>query len=98
MPAEQARLSKRLGVRDRWFVGLVAGLVLVGTPVAIVLGANTSPRVPPGCVTTIVPHVMGGATRTYCGAAAVAFCRRSASLGSEPSSQCSKLGVKPRRS
>jgi hypothetical protein len=91
MPAESARLFKRLGVRDRWFVGLATAAVVVGTPLAIVFGANTSPHVPAGCVTTIVPHLTGGATRTYCGAAAVEFCRRSQAKGAGPAAQCAKL-------
>ena len=91
MPAETKRLHKRIGLRDRWFLALVTGVVLVCAPTAIVVSAHSSPQLEPGCVTTIRAHFMGGATVKYCGSRAVTFCREQAAEGKHVPSQCEKL-------
>jgi hypothetical protein len=65
MPAESARLRRRLDRRDRRFVGLVVAAAVLGTPAGIVLaGRDSGP--PPGCVRTLERGFMGGQTVTVC--------------------------------
>jgi hypothetical protein len=77
LPAEAARFRRRVRTRDLWFIGVVAGGLAVGTPAAILLSDSGSADLRgSGCVATIEAGFMGGQTHRYCGAAAVAFCRR----------------------
>lgn len=95
MPAEAARFRRRLRLRDRWFVGVVAGGLVVGTPVAIALSdpGSGSPR-DGRCIATIETGFMGGQTRRYCGRAAVAFCRSPAvARRTELAAACRRLGA-----
>jgi hypothetical protein len=95
VPAESERLRRRLGGRDRWFLGLVAGALLATIAVAFIIGDHGS-RVDGRCVEYSHPNFTGGATYVYCGAAAKAFCRRSASRGEGVAAQCERLRFLPR--
>jgi hypothetical protein len=74
MPAESARLARRLSPRDRWFVGAVAAAALVGAPLAIVFTRSEQPR-PAGCVRLEEAGVVGSQSALYCGKRAAAVCR-----------------------
>ena len=98
MPAETTRLQRRIAARDRWFFALLAAAALVGTPIAVVLSRHDPrPSTGPPCVATIRASIMGGATFTYCGAAAVAFCRQSAATDKGIAAQCEKVVLTRRR-
>lgn len=86
-------MFRRIRPRDRWFVGLVVAATAVGTPIAIVLGANTNPKLAPGCVTTIEPGFMGGQTAKYCGDHAAAVCRDRAGGDSSLAALCRRQGL-----
>jgi hypothetical protein len=79
MPAEAARLKRRIGHRDRRFFAAIACATLVGTP-AIVLashhGGSQASHQDATCIEADHAGVLGGGTYHYCGADAVAFCRR----------------------
>jgi hypothetical protein len=91
VPAESTRLQRRLRARDRWFVGVVAGAAVIGTPIAVVaVGHGAAP--PPGCVTTLRPGFMGGQTGTYCGKRAAAICRREGAGDASLASACRREG------
>ena len=94
MPVETGRLQRRIGPRDRRFLALLACAALVGTPSAVLLGGHGErSSVGARCVTTTGASIMGGATFTYCGASAVAFCRRSASGDERVAARCARLGL-----
>jgi len=85
LPAESARLRRRLRPRDLWFIGVLAGGLAMAMPAAILLSGSGSNDVPgSGCVSTIETGFMGGQTRRYCGTAAVTFCRRALSESRAP--------------
>jgi hypothetical protein len=65
MPAESARLRRRLGRRDRRFLGLVVTTAALAAPVGVVLAEHGS-KVKPGCVRTLERGFMGGQTVTRC--------------------------------
>lgn len=89
MPAESARLLRRIGRRDRWFVAIIAGGALAATPAAILLSDSGAPgSAGAGCVSAIVPGFMGGETHVYCGAEARAFCRSEVARGGETATAC----------
>jgi len=89
VPAESSRLLRRIRRRDRWFVALAAGGVLVATPPAVLLsGRSSAPGPGAGCITTIVTGFMGGETHTYCGADADAFCRSPAGHRGAAATDC----------
>jgi hypothetical protein len=79
VPAEAARLKRRVGRRDRRFFAALACAAVVATP-AIVLAARhetkPSPREGAACIDVAHAGVLGGGTYHYCGADAVDFCRR----------------------
>jgi len=88
VPAESARLFRRVRRRDRWFVALAAGGVLVATPPAVLLSGRSGSDPGVGCVTTIVPGFMGGYTHTICGTAAVRFCHSHAARSGDVAAAC----------
>jgi hypothetical protein len=90
VPSESERLHRRVGRRDRWFVGIVALATAVGTPLAIVLVGHGS-AAPAGCVRTLEPGFMGGQTGTYCGKRAAAVCRARADADASLAAQCRRL-------
>lgn len=78
MPAEAARLQRRVGRRDRLFLAALACAAAVAAP-AIVLaarGQGSPARSDAACITAAHAGVLGGGAYHYCGDAAVAFCRR----------------------
>jgi hypothetical protein len=79
MPAEAVRLQRRVGHRDRRFFAALACAALIGTP-AIVLAshhaASQASHEDATCIEAAHAGVLGGGTYHYCGADAVAFCRR----------------------
>jgi hypothetical protein len=97
VPAESGASSGE-SVRDRWFLGLLACVLLLSVVGAYVLmGDGSSSRADGRCVSTRRPGFMGAATYTYCGKDAVAFCRRSAAGDPRLASQCARLRVQPRK-
>jgi hypothetical protein len=98
VPAESERLQRRITRRDRWFLTVLALLALVGTPSAVLLLPHGSrPSTDARCVTTMRASIMGAATYKYCGANAVAACRRFATDDKALASQCEKLGLMRQR-
>ncbi len=82
MPAEAVRLQRRIGHRDRRFFAALACAALLGTPAIVLVGRQGSgpaTRHDATCVDVAHAGVLGGGAYHYCGAAAVAFCRRFAS-------------------
>ncbi|HUZ82058.1 MAG TPA: hypothetical protein VMU73_07410 [Gaiellaceae bacterium] len=93
MPAEAARLTRRFGRRDRRFLAAVAGAGAASAAFAAFFvphGAASTPR--SGCVTLDQAGVMGGGTWRFCGADAVAFCRRHAAETSVLAERCRRFG------
>jgi hypothetical protein len=79
MPAEAVRLKRRIGQRDRRFFAALACAAVIGTPVIVLVGRHDSGRASredATCVEAAHAGVLGGGTYHYCGADAVAFCRR----------------------
>lgn len=93
MPAESARLYRRIRPRDRWFVGAVLAATAIGTPIGIVAAAHSGPTLAPGCVSRLETGFMGGQTATYCGKRAVAVCRDEAAPGSSFAALCRRQGL-----
>lgn len=92
MPAETARLQRRMTGRDRWFLVALACVALVGTPAAIVLSSHGSAPAPDaGCVTTLRASIVGGANVRYCGADAAMACQRFAADDGRLAEQCDRL-------
>lgn len=65
MPAESARLQRRIGRRDRRFLGLVVATAALAAPVGVFV-AEQSSKARPGCVRTLERGFMGGQTVTRC--------------------------------
>jgi hypothetical protein len=65
VPAESARLRRRLGARDRRFLAIVAAVIVLGTPAGVVLAARDA-KPPPGCVRRLERGFMGGQTVLTC--------------------------------
>ncbi len=65
MPAECARLRRSLQRRDRRFLAIVAAVVFLGVPTALVL-ADRNAKPPTGCVRRLERGFMGGQTVTVC--------------------------------
>jgi len=94
VPTESERLRRRISKRDKWFLGLIAGAALVGTPSAVlVLQASSHPHTDPHCVTTLRASIMGGATYKYCGKNAIAACKQFAAHDTGLAVQCEKRGL-----
>jgi hypothetical protein len=98
VPAEVIRLQRRLGARDRWFLGLLALAVLIGTAAALAVGRYSSPgaSADAGCVSIMRASWMGAATFKACGADAATFCRRSAAGDEEIAAKCEEAGLATR--
>ena len=93
MPAESERLLRRLGPRDRLFLGLVAGAMLVGVAAALIFWNGSLSNA--GCVVYSHPNFTGGATYRYCERRAAAFCRHGAARhGEAVVAQCERLGLR----
>ena len=95
MPAEAARLERRIGRRDRRFFAVLACAAVIGAP-AIVLAARhaaASPATRPDVACIDAPHagVLGGGAYHYCGADAIEFCRRFAA-DDTVTARCEELG------
>jgi hypothetical protein len=98
VPAESKRFQRRIGARDLWFMGLLAGALALSAIGAVILrDGGSSPSADARCVSTLRPGFMGGATYRYCGKDAVAFCRRSAAGDRELAPQCARIGVHMRK-
>ena len=98
MPTESRRFQRRIGARDRWFLGLLAcALLLCAVGAFVLMGDGSSSSADARCVSTQRPGFMGAATYTYCGKDAVAFCRRSTADDPELASECARLRVTPRK-
>jgi hypothetical protein len=95
MPAEVIRLQRRLGARDRWFIGLLLVAMVVGTAAALALGRSSSSDASAndGCVSVTRASWMGAATFKACGADAATFCRRSAAGDKEIAQKCKEEGL-----
>lgn len=94
MPAEAARLKRQVGRRDRRFFAALACVAAVATPAIILAGRHeTTPSSREGAACIDVAHagVLGGGTYHYCGADAVAFCRRFAG-DAGVTAQCEAFG------
>lgn len=95
MPAESARLNRRLSRRDRWFLGLLAAAALVASAVGLaVLGHSQRPAA--DCIEFSHPNFTGGATYRYCGTRALGLCRDSPVLAPALVTQCLRIGVRRR--
>lgn len=91
MPAEAARLYRRLGSRDRWFM-LVVLLATAAVVVGILIdGQGSSTRSATRCVGVKSAGFMGGILTEYCGAQATALCRSDAGRKSDLPEQCARL-------
>lgn len=79
MPAEAIRFDWRVGRRDRRFFAALACAAVVGAPaVAFVARHHAAPAASrnASCIDVAHAGVLGGGAYHYCGAAAIAFCRR----------------------
>jgi hypothetical protein len=65
MPAESARLRRRLERRDRRFLALVLTTAALAAPVGVVAAEHGS-KARSNCVRTLEPGFMGGQTVTRC--------------------------------
>jgi hypothetical protein len=103
MPAEAIRLQRRLASRDRWFIAILIAAALVGGVAAIVagrIGGGSSAARAAGCVSVTRASWMGSATLSYCGADAVAYCRKTgigqfAAGHPESIAACRRAGILP---
>jgi hypothetical protein len=94
MPAEAIRLQRRLGARDRWFIALLALAVVIGSASALVVShERDASRADARCIEFIRASWMGGATFTYCGDEAAAFCRQAGSSEAEIAAECKRAGL-----
>jgi hypothetical protein len=79
VPAEAIRFDWRVGRRDRRFFAALACAAVVGAPaVVFVARHHTAPAATSSAPCIDVAHagVLGGGAYHYCGADAIAFCRR----------------------
>ncbi|HVC87482.1 MAG TPA: hypothetical protein VNC40_08665 [Gaiellaceae bacterium] len=93
MPAEVERLQRRVGTRDRWFLGLGLCAALVGAPVGVLLARPGASSTADTCITTVRASMMGGATFRYCGPDAAAFCQASGAEDKSVAAKCRELGL-----
>ncbi len=91
MPAEGERLFRRLGRRDRLFIGIVAVLLVIGIVAALLIGKGTESNA--GCVVYSRPGFTGNETSRYCGTKARVFCRGASTLGAGVAARCERLGL-----
>jgi hypothetical protein len=79
VPAEAIRFEWRVGRRDRRFFAALVCAAVVGAPaIALVAHHDAGPAASPSASCIDVAHagVLGGGAYHYCGADAIAFCRR----------------------
>ncbi len=91
MPAESARLTRRLRSRDWWFLGIVSLALVVGVVIAAVVLADSTETVKPGCIATIRAGIMGGQTYSVCGKGALEFCRIHAGDSQKLTAECNRV-------
>ncbi len=89
MPAESARLRRRLSPRDWWFLGLVSLAITAGIVVSVVIATRSSTN--PRCVATTRAWVMGAETYTVCGQQAVTFCNKQPQKSTNLAAQCARV-------
>ena len=93
MPAEGGRLFRRLGKRDRLFIGIAGALAVVGIVVVALTGRVRQSNA--GCVVYSHPGFTGAETHRYCGQNARTFCRSGAAAhGPAVVEQCERLGLR----
>jgi hypothetical protein len=93
VPAEAARLNRRIGQRDRRFLAALAGAGAASAAFAtffVLHGAAATTR--SDCITFDQAGVMGGGTWHFCGADAISFCRRHSAESSTLTDRCRLLG------
>jgi hypothetical protein len=95
VPAEAARLSRRLVRRDWWFIGAIVAATLVVALASIAFSerggrADATRR----CFSIERAAFMGAATTTYCDADAAAFCRAAPTGDREIAAKCAALGLR----
>jgi hypothetical protein len=92
MPAEGQRLYRRLGRRDRFFIGIAVVLAAAGVVIALLVGNVSQSNA--GCVVYSRAGFTGNETSRYCGTKARAFCRDgAAAAGTGVVAQCVRLGL-----
>jgi hypothetical protein len=91
VPAESARLTRRLRPRDWWFLGLVSVALAAGVVAAAIYVAGSKEKVKPGCIATIRAGIMGGQTYSVCGSKALAFCRLHAGDSTALTAECARV-------
>lgn len=97
MPAEAARLRRRVGPRDRCVLALIVLLAGASIPGAALLHAAGGGSVAgaPGCVRFDQAGVLGGGTWRLCGTRTVAFCHAHAERSGELAARCARLRAAP---
>ncbi len=91
MPAESARLTRRLRSRDWWFLGLISLALAAGLVAAAIYVAGSKEKVKPGCIATIRAGIMGGQTYSVCGRKALEFCRLHAGDTTALTAECARV-------
>jgi hypothetical protein len=93
MPAEAARLNRRIGQRDRRFLAALAGAGAASAAFAVffVLQGTAAPT-RSDCITFEQAGVMGGGTWRFCGADAISYCRRHSAESTTLADRCRVLG------
>jgi hypothetical protein len=88
------RFRRRIGARDRLFLGLFVLVTVVATVTAVLVRDQLAQPAPGSrCVTVIRASFMGGATFKYCGASAARLCRTVAPADKDLATQCGSLGL-----
>ncbi len=99
MPAEAIRFEWRVGRRDRRFFAALACAAVVGVPAAAFVAHHDAAPATSGnasCIDVAHAGVLGGGAYHYCGAAAIAFCRRFAA-DDAVTAKCDQLSSSPGR-
>jgi hypothetical protein len=95
VPAEAARLERRIGRRDRRFFAVLACAAVIGAPAIVLVArhhtASPASRSDAACIDAPHAGVLGGGAYHYCGAAAIAFCQRFAA-DDAVAAKCEELG------
>lgn len=99
MPAEAIRFEWRVGRRDRRFFAALACAAVVGVPAAAIVAHHHAAPATSGnasCIDVAHAGVLGGGAYHYCGADAIAFCRRFAAEDAV-TAKCDQLASSPAR-
>jgi hypothetical protein len=91
VPAEAARLARRPSARDRRFIVVVvvtSAAVAAASAVAVAAERHAGHLENGRCVKTVRASMMGGATFTYCGPAAIRFCTGTAGSSGSTAGAC----------